>query len=593
MFKVIIFFSLFIAQNLVSSELIYNGVDIDFDPEWWQKTIIYQIYVRSFKDSNGDGIGDLNGVVEKIDYFKSINVGAIWLSPIFRSPQDDFGYDISNYMEIDPLFGTMKDFDNLRDALHNNGIKLILDFVPNHTSDEHLWFKLSVDKVEPYTSYYVWSDPKYNENKTRIPPNNWLEVFNSGSAWEWNEKRQQYYYHAFQKKQPDLNYRNPSVVEIIKNTIQFWLGRGVDGFRFDAVNYLFESDGLADEPKSYWPNILDTDYDSLNHTQTLDQPETIEMVHTWRKLLDQNDVTEKTNYFFMVECYSPLDTVMKYYGNDTSPGAHFPFNFMFIKQFNRESNAYDVYNYVKFWMKNMPKDKWANWVLGNHDNSRMASRTNKLLVDGLHMLQTLLPGTPITYYGDELGIEDTYVRFNQTVDPAGRNVGPLRYTIFSRDPARSPFPWNDTPNAGFSNTSNTWLPINPDYWQQNLVSLSKTKSHLRTYRQLGSLRQNPTIIKGDLHIYTLSKWVFGFSRSFYDHPTFFVVINFGSEQETIDIKKARPTLPDIVKVKISSINSGYITGNLVNTKFITLRPKAALVLSTAKINQDSDYKINY
>ncbi|KAE9542896.1 hypothetical protein AGLY_002807 [Aphis glycines] len=211
---------------------------------------------------------------------------------------------------------------------------------------------------------------------------------------------------------------------------------------------------------------------------------------------------------------------------------------------------------------------------------------NPLLLDGMHMLQMLLPGTAITYYADELGVQDTYVRWNQTLDPAGLNVGVLRYTKFSRDPARSPFPWDDSENAGFTNGTQTWLPINPEYWRENLVQLSKFKSHLRTYRQLARLRQIPSILKGDLHVFVLSQWVLGFSRSFYDHPTFFVVINFGSEIERINIRTARPTLPEILKVKVSSINSGYVTGNLVNAEEIILRPKASMVLSTAKPNED-------
>ncbi|XP_025200287.1 maltase 2-like isoform X2 [Melanaphis sacchari] len=341
---------------------------------------------------------------------------------------------------VDELFGTMQDFDRLRDAFQKRNIKLILDFVPNHTSDKHPWFIKSVQRKEPYTNDYVWEDLIIDEDGNRKPPNNWLGVFNIGSAWEWNKVRQQYYYHAFQVKQPDLNYRCSMVVEEIK--------------------------------------------------------------------------------------------------------------------------------------------------IGNHDCSRVASRTNPLLVDGLHMMQTLLPGTAITYYGDKLGVQDTYVRWNQTVDPSGRNVGMLRYTTFSRDPARSPFPWDDSESAGFTNGTQTWLPINPEYWRENLVQLFKFKSHLRTYRQLSNLRQIPTILKGDLHTYAFFQWVFGFSRSFYDHPTFFVVINFGSKLEKVNIKAARDTLPEVLKVKVSSINSGYVTGNMARSDTIIMRPKAALVFSTSKPNED-------
>ncbi|VVC30062.1 Glycoside hydrolase superfamily,Glycosyl hydrolase, family 13, catalytic domain [Cinara cedri] len=588
MFKVTSFLWLFVfGCSSVSSELIYNGLSNSFEPDWWQSEIIYQIYVRSFKDSNGDGIGDLNGIREKVPYFKSIGVGAVWLSPIFLSPQNDFGYDISDYKEIDPIYGSMADFERMRDEFHKNGIKVLLDFVPNHTSDEHEWFQKSIQKVQPFTDYYVWKDPIIDQQGNRTPPNNWLGVFNSGSAWEWNEERQQYYLHQFQVKQPDLNYRNPSVGEEIKNTLLYWLGRGVDGFRFDAVNYLFERKDLADEPKSNKIGFLDTDYDSLIHTSTLDQPETYEMVGVWRQMLDSYRTSEKKTKFMMVECYSPFDKTMRYYGNQSSPGAHFPFNFMFIGTFDQQSNAPKVHNIIKSWFEGMPNGMWPNWVLGNHDNARVATRSNPLLVDGLHMIQSLLPGTQVTYYGDELGLIDTNVRWDQTVDPAGLNVGPYRYTKFSRDPVRTPFPWDSSYNAGFSNSSHLWLPLNSDYWLKNMEEESKYKSNLKTYRQLSKLRRSPVFVKGDMHLYTLSKWVFGFSRSFYDHPTYFIVVNFGSEIEVIDLLKVRDTLPLTLKVKISSINSGYITGNIIHTKFVVLRPKAALVLTTAKTNSNS------
>jgi alpha-glucosidase len=578
---------LFAFNSFVSSEFIYEGLSDSVEPDWWQTEIIYQIYVRSFKDSDGDGIGDLNGITEKVPYFKTINVGAVWLSPIFLSPQNDFGYDISDYKEIDPIYGSMADFERMRDEFHKHGIKILLDFVPNHTSDEHEWFQKSVQKIEPFTDYYVWKDPVRDSHGNNTPPSNWLGVFNSGSAWEWNDERQQYYLHQFQVKQPDLNYRNPSVREEIKNTLLYWLGRGVDGFRFDAVNYLFEREDLADEPKSNKIGYLDTDYDSLTHTSTLDQPETYSIVRQWRQMLDSYRTREKKTKFMMVECYSPFDKTLMYYGSNSEPGAHFPFNFLFIGTFDQQSDAGKVHNMIKSWIQGMPKGMWPNWVLGNHDNSRVASRSNPMLVDGLHMIQHLLPGTSVTYYGDELGLIDTNVRWDQTVDPAGLNVGPYRFLKFSRDPVRTPFPWDSSYNAGFSNSSSLWLPLNSDYWKKNMAEESRVKSNLRSYKQLARLRRSLTFMKGDLHLYTLSKWVFGFSRSFYDHPTYFIVVNFGSEIETVNLLEARGTLPMTLKVKVSSINSGYVTGNIICTDKVLLRPKAALVLTTSRINEDS------
>lgn len=216
--------------------------------EWWQKSIFYQIYPRSFKDSDGDGIGDIRGVISKLEYLKDINVESTWLSPIFKSPMKDFGYDISDFYAIDPMFGTMKDIEELFRKAKELGLKIILDFVPNHTSDESEWFQLSVNRTEPYTDYYVWHDGKL-VNGQRQPPNNWNSMF-YGSAWQWNSVRQQYYLHQFLVSQPDLNYRNPKVVEEMKNVIRFWLKKGAAGFRVDAINHLFEAADFRDEPLS-------------------------------------------------------------------------------------------------------------------------------------------------------------------------------------------------------------------------------------------------------------------------------------------------------------------------------------------------------
>ncbi|XP_050543464.1 maltase 2-like isoform X6 [Daktulosphaira vitifoliae] len=581
MIKEIIFLVLILIQ-IINCELIYSGQDASFNPDWWQKEIIYQIYVRSFKDSDGDGIGDLRGITEQVEHFSNIGVSAIWLTPIYQTPGVDFGYDISDFERIDETFGTMSDFDNLVVTYHRYGIKIILDFVPNHTSDKHVWFKKSVQRIAPYTDYYIWHDGIKNSEGKRMPPNNWLSVFNSGSAWKWNEQRNQYYLHQFLEEQPDLNFRNPNVVHEIRKALYFWLERGVDGFRLDSANFLFESKDLSNEPKAENnTNMKDTDYYSLNHTYTIDQPETYELHHTWRELLDEYKEKDGSTRLLVVECYSPFNQTMKYYGNSTVPGAHFPFNFMLIINFNRQSNANQLQTLVTKWIKNMPKGMWPNWVLGNHDNSRIASRFDPMLVDGLHMFQMLLPGTPVTYYGDELGIRDTFVRWDQTIDKGALNVGPERYEKFTRDPVRAPFPWNYSIHGGFSYGEKTWLPVSPDYWKDNVQSEEKYKSHLKTYKQLTDLRKKPTFTHGNLHVYTISDWVFGFSRSYTDHPTYVVLINLGSEMEIINLRHIRRSLPEILMVKVSSINSGFVTGNLVSREYITLRPKAALTLTTS------------
>ncbi|XP_050543700.1 maltase A1-like [Daktulosphaira vitifoliae] len=595
MFRILFCLGLIVCQSVVFSGFIYPKYDDSLILKWWQSGVIYQVYVRSFKDSDGDGIGDLHGLTEKIEYLKDLGVGAIWLSPIFKSPQYDIGYDISDYRDIDPSYGTLDDFDKLIDESHKAGIKVILDFVPNHSSHEHEWFKKSVKRIAPYTDYYVWKDAAKNEKGERIPPNNWLSVFNSGSAWEWDEERQQYYFHQFLVQQPDLNYRCPALVEEIKNVMRYWLDRGVDGFRFDAVPALFEVENLMDEPKSSKSDALPTDYDYLDHPYTQDQPETFDMVQQWREVLDSyenkgSDVTK----FFMVETYSPIDKIMKYYGTDARPGAHFPFNFFFIQQFNRQSNASKAIDIVASWLDNLPAGKWPNWVFGNHDQPRLASRLDSNLVDGIHMIQLLLPGTTVTYNGDELGMENTFIRWDQTVDNAGLNVGSSRYQLFSRDPERSPFIWNDDLNAGFSSAKKTWLPVDPSYWINNVEAQSYTNSHLKVYKQLVQLRKSKTITHGDLQLFEASEWVFGFIRALEDYPTYIVVVNLGSEYESIDLQKIRPTLPRYLRAKIYSIN--HSPDVKLDDEFLSsdirLTPKSSYVLTTADIieNDTTDLK---
>ncbi|KAL1449505.1 hypothetical protein WDU94_002007 [Cyamophila willieti] len=425
--------------------------------DWWQTSIFYQIYPRSFKDVNGDGIGDLKGIMHKMGYLKQLGVGAIWLSPIYKSPMVDFGYDISDYRDIEPVFGTITDFNNLLAEAKAKKIKLVLDFVPNHSSNEHIWFQRSVEKIQPYADYYIWKDAKVI-NGERHPPNNWLSCF-GGSAWEWNDKRQQYYYHAFAVQQPDLNYRNPAVVEEMKNVLRYWIEKGVDGFRMDAVPFVFESTNLEDEPlagdyKEHEP----TDHDYLEHTLTVDQPETFDLIYQFRELLDGYKLLDGYTRVMMTECYSPLDKMMRYFGNSTRRGAHFPFNFLPIERLSRQSNAKDFANTIMEWETKKPKDAWGNWVIGNHDQKRAASRFDAEFIDGLHMMTLLLPGTAITYNGDELGMEDSFIRWDQTVDPQAINVGPKRYQAFSRDFPRSPFQWDSSPNAGFTTNLYSWLP---------------------------------------------------------------------------------------------------------------------------------------
>lgn len=342
---------------------LHNNID------WWQTASFYQIYPRSFKDSNGDGIGDLNGITEKLTYLNEIGVQGFWLSPIFKSPMADFGYDISDFYNIQPEYGTMEDFDRLVARATELNLKVILDFVPNHSSDENEWFIKSAARDPEYEDFYVWHPgrPNPTDPSKPLPPNNWISVFRF-SAWTWNEQRKEYYLHQFLFKQPDLNYRNPKVVEKMKSVLKFWLDRGVAGFRIDAVPHLFEvarneNGNFPDEPISGETNDPN-DWNYLKHIYTTNQNETLDMVYQWRALLDEYQLNNGGDTkIMMTEAYTSIETTMKYYTNGTVNGSHIPFNFYIITDLSNSSNAYDFKRVTDIWMNNIPKGYSANWVV--------------------------------------------------------------------------------------------------------------------------------------------------------------------------------------------------------------------------------------
>ncbi|XP_063610821.1 maltase A3-like [Penaeus indicus] len=539
---------------------------------WWKTSIVYQVYPRSFMDSTGSGVGDLLGIASKADYLRDLGVGAVWLSPVFTSPMADFGYDISNFTDIDPVFGDLQDFDFLLEEMHARDLKVILDFVPNHTSDQHEWFLKSVRREDPYTHYYVWEDPAgYNASGHPFPPSNWLSVFR-GSAWEWVEERQQFYLHQFLAEQPDLNFRNPAVREEMKDAMRFWLDRGVDGFRVDALKFLFEArNAYEDEPRAQDSDVDDPlQYEFLEHTLTVDQPETFEALAEWRAL-----VAEYEGRFLMVEVYADVNETMKYYGNESHPLADFPFNFLLIDSFQSRDNltGESVMDVIDEWMTNMPEGKWPNWVIGNHDNSRVASRLGSDLVDALNMLILLLPGTPVTYYGEEIGMEDVFISWEETQDPRGLNFGPERYLEFSRDPARTPMQWGDEPNAGFSPANATWLPANANLTSLNVATQDEAEaSHLGVYRQLSELRREVTFVRGDLAFPLVTEEVIAILRSYKRAPSYLLVINTSEYDVTVDLQQGT-TLPEVGTVVLRSVtdtSDATMPGSKVQLSNVTL-----------------------
>lgn len=369
--------------------------------DWWETGNFYQIYPRSFMDSNNDGVGDLNGVTQRLPYLKEIGMDGAWLSPIFKSPQADFGYDASDYTQIHYEYGTVEDLENLVQRAHELGIKIILDFVPNHTSDEHEWFIKSVESDPEYKDFYVWHPGKLDANGTRIPPSNWKSSFRY-SAWQWNEKRQEYYLHQFAVKQPDLNYRNPAVNEKMKETLKYWLNKGIAGFRVDAVPFLIEKmndDGSwEDEPVS--GKCRDTEaWCYLEHTVTQDQPGSYDLVYSWREVLDEYS-KEKGDYtrIMMTEAYTSLNHIIEFYGDNTRNGSFIPFNFELITVVNDQSTAVDYKNSIDKYLAAIPEKQIPNWVLGNHDNKRIPRRLGAGRVDLINILLQTLPGIAITYY---------------------------------------------------------------------------------------------------------------------------------------------------------------------------------------------------
>jgi len=337
--------------------------------EWWESGNYYQIYPRSFRDSDGDGIGDLNGVTEKLQYLKDIGFTGTWLSPIFKSPMVDFGYDISDFYQIHPEYGTMEDFERMIAKAKEVGIKIILDFVPNHSSTENEWFTKSVDSDPVYKDFYIWHDGKINnETGEREPPSNWNSEFRY-SAWEWNEVRQQYYLHQFAVQQPDLNYRNPLVVEQMKRVLRYWLNEGVSGFRCDALPPLFEvvpdSDGQFPDEVVSGATEDKEDRDYLTTTYIENQPETIDMVYQWRTVLDDHKrIFGGNSSVLLIETYSPAWFTMQFYGNRSTEGAHLPFNFNLITVMEQSGlSASNVQEAIDLWLKNMPAGRTPNWVV--------------------------------------------------------------------------------------------------------------------------------------------------------------------------------------------------------------------------------------
>ncbi len=451
---------------------------------WWRDGVIYQIYPRSFMDSNGDGVGDLPGITSKLDYIADLGVDAIWLSPINVSPMYDFGYDIADYEDIDPLFGTRADFDHLIAEAHQRGLKIMMDLVINHSSHLHAWFKESrSSRHNPKADWYIWKDKPAD----RKYPNNWASAF-GGPAWEWDETRQQFYYHMFLKEQPDLNWRNPDLRRAVFSSIKFWLDRGVDGFRLDVVNGYFKDAQLRDNPPRFTLNPLTIEMQRQQRIYDCDQPELFDAYREFRALLDS---------------YSERGSVGEVMGDDPKRVAsyagkdklHMAFNFGFTHQPWRPLAFQQA---ITAWDSAVAPDAWPCYVLSNHDNPRHVTRhgegpfADQRAKVAAALLLTLR-GTPFLYMGEEIAMRSPRLARNDLADPYDKRLWPFHKR---RDSSRTPMQWDDSPNAGFT-SGRPWLPVGANNKISVAAQQDDPNSVLSFYRALLKLRrQSPGLRRG-------------------------------------------------------------------------------------------------
>ncbi len=451
---------------------------------WWRDGVIYQIYPRSFQDSNDDGIGDLPGITQKLDYLQALGVDAIWLSPIYPSPDIDFGYDVADYEDIDSKFGNMQDFDDLLEQAHQRDIHIILDLVLNHTSDQHSWFKQSrSSRDNPFRDWYIWRDARTGGGV----PNNWQSAF-GGSGWAWDENSGQYYFHMFYKQQPDLNWQNPDVQEAILKMVDFWLKKGVDGFRLDVFNAFFKSPGFQNNPFK----LGRRGFERQQHIYDIDQPELVLWLQRFRSLLDSYP-----QRYSVGETFEATPEKAAFYSSGTE--LHASFDFSFLR--NRFTPA-GFYLTIQRWENALQGRSWPTYVLNNHDVIRSASRYTRRENDSrlkvLAAMMLTLRGTPYLYYGEEIGMRDIPIKDkNAVLDPVGKRYWPI---YKGRDGCRSPMQWNPSKNAGFSNYI-PWLPVHEDFpWRNVDLQKDDPDSLLNFYKQLISLRKQTQALKSGMYL---------------------------------------------------------------------------------------------
>ncbi|MEN8234366.1 MAG: alpha-amylase family glycosyl hydrolase [Actinomycetota bacterium] len=531
------------------------------DAPWWTTAVVYQIYPRSFRDTTGDGIGDLNGITDKLDYLAdTLDVDAIWISPFYRSPMADFGYDVADYTDVDPMFGTLADFDRLLAEAHRRGLKVIIDWVPNHTSDQHEWFAESRSShANPKRDWYVWRDAKPGGSL----PNNWLAVF-GGPAWEFDGATGQYYLHSFLPEQPDLNWRNPEVVDAMHDTLRFWLDRGVDGFRIDVAHFIMKHPDLADNPPAPQP-ADEADfkemggYDEWDHINDKGHPDVHEAFRGVRRVLDEYDDRFAVGEIHIFD----WDDWAVYYGDGDE--LHMPFNFSLIWA---EWNADAIRRRIEGLEAAIPAHGWPNYVLGNHDEQRLTSRYGTRNAAAAAVLLLTLRGQPTLYYGDEIGMPEVAVPKDQQRDPWGQRVPGM-----SRDGCRTPMQWTGDAGRGFTEPGiEPWLPFGMDADLRNVAAhLTDEGSLLNLYRRLIEIRKaRPSLHSGNIEMLDgLPNDVLGYLREHSGEQTG-VFINFSDTEQHIDLR-----------VPAALLLSTAPDRNEISGGTMTLDPSEAIVLDVA------------
>lgn len=553
-----------------------EAANTDNDRRWADGAVVYHIYPRSFQDSNGDGIGDLPGIIKRLGYIRDIGADAIWLSPFYPSPQADFGYDVADYCAVDPQFGTIEDFKQLLTQAHEYGLKVMVDLVPNHTSDEHAWFKESrQSRTNPRHNWYVWQDAVTTDISGQpVPPNNWRDALSGDSAWEWVPERKQFYLHSFHVKQPDLNWANNEVREAVKDSMRFWLDLGVDGFRVDAVYWMGKHPLLIDDSRN--PEYVegeDLHYEALLHDNSRGWPA------VYAYLSEMAEVLREPKYqaaprFMVTEAYpdrhNPLAAYLSFYAAVDSRVAA-PFNFegltmtwqapewrRFLRSFHEALTQFN-------------SQCIASYAFGNHDQPRLASRLGDAAARSAAVMLMTLPGMVFTYYGDELGMHDGDIPSDQIQDPAAKGDPKSNR---GRDPERTPMQWTAGHQAGFSTAARTWLPVSNDYRQLNVeTELQDEQSSLRLYQKLGQLRrQSDSLRYGNITVIdTCHDHVLGYTRRYDTQVGYLILVNFSNQTITCE--------PGVSAGKrlISSDPQSVPTAAAPVSAAIELRPHEAVV----------------